>query len=262
VIVKPSHGRRILAGARSGGSPSGDVPSGELPSSGFSSKAAYIFRKQLEEADFLIINRVDALERAEIDDLANLLQKEYPTLPQLRISAKTGEGFDALLQMLDQRGGFGRRVLDLDYDIYAEGEAELGWLNSNLVVASPAGVKFPLDSLLLEIVRRLKSALAAQGAETAHLKTIGLWEGFYGVANLVSGDATPELSLPSGCETPQAEVVVNARVAVDPDTLTRLVTHTVDGVCGSMGLVARWRETRSFRPGRPVPTHRLAAPRS
>jgi hypothetical protein len=100
--------------------------------------------------------------------------------------------------------------------------------------------------------------LAGERAETAHLKVIGLWEGSYGVANLVSADSQPELSLPSYAKTPEAEIVVNARVAIDPQTLTQLVTSAVDDACAAAKLTAVWRETRSFRPGRPVPTHRLA----
>jgi Ni2+-binding GTPase involved in maturation of urease and hydrogenase len=239
VIVKPSHGRKILGDGQSG----------------FSSKAAYIFKKQIEEADFAIINRIDELSRAECDDLAALLEKFQPGLPILRISARSGEGFDGLLEMLDQRGAFGRRILDLDYDIYAEGEAELGWLNSNLQVTAPQA--FQLDDVLLSIVRRLRKALQAERAETAHLKTIGLWEGFYGVANLIANDLEPELSLPSHCRTAEADVVVNARVAIDPQRLEEHVQRAVNEACQAAGAKAEFRQTQSFRPGRPVPTHRF-----
>jgi G3E family GTPase len=239
VILKPSHGKKIL----------GDKQSG------FSSKAAYIFKKQLEEADFAIINRIDELSAKECDELAKLLEKFQPGLPVLRISARTGEGFSGLLEMLDQRGVFGRRILELDYDIYAEGEAELGWLNSS--VAVKAAKPFQLDELLLSIVRRLRKALQAEGAETAHLKTIGLWEGFYGVANLISNDLEPELSLPSNCRTAEADVVVNARVAIDPAVLEEHVERAVREACEAAGATAEFRQTQSFRPGRPVPTHRF-----
>ena len=80
VILKPSHGKKILSHA---------------PKAGFSPKAAYIFRKQLEEADFLIVNRIDELDAGEVQELARLLAAEYPGVPQVRMSAKTGEGFAA-----------------------------------------------------------------------------------------------------------------------------------------------------------------------
>lgn len=240
VILKPSHGRRILSGQ--GGA-------------GFSPKAEYIFRKQIEEADFLLVNRIDELPPAEAEEIASLLVDHFPGRPVLRVSAKEGAGFDALFDFLAQTGQFGRRLLEMDYDTYAEGEAELGWLNSSLVATAAA--PFALDELLLGIVERLRSRLQGVGAETAHLKTIGLWEGFYGVANLVSSWTPAELSLPSHCQVREANVIVNARVALDPAALEQLVQATVIEVAAAVGATPAFRQTQSFRPGRPVPTHRL-----
>jgi len=240
VILKPSHGLRILSNSGKGG---------------FSPKAEYIFRKQLEEADFLIINRLDELTPDQVTELTNLLQQQFPGRPIVRVSARTGAGFEQLCEFLDQRGAFGQRVMELDYDVYAEGEAELGWLNSQVVVDSPR--EFSLDSLLVDLIDRLRRRFDAVGAETAHLKSIGLWEGFYGVANLVSSFTPPELSLPSNCQVKQAHVVVNARVAIDPELLSQMVRDEVAAACGALGVTYRIETLQSFRPGRPVPTHRI-----
>lgn len=242
VIIKPSHGVKILRNEERGG---------------FSPKASYIFRKQIEEADFVVLNRIDELSPAQVRELTSLLEQQYPGRPILRMSAKTGEGFPALLQFLEQQGDFGRRVMEVDYDIYAEGEAELGWLNSNIHVTSER--EFELDGLLIGIVSRLKASLAASGGETAHLKAIGLWEGFYGVANLVSSAMEAELSLPSNCRVKEAQLVVNARVAIDPAELERQVRAAVTDAANEQGATARFLTVQSLRPGRPVPTHRIAA---
>src|SRR5438105_5679958 len=55
VLFKPSHGLRILRNQ-----------------SGFSPKAAYIFRKQLEEADAIVINRVDEIAPSALAELTDL----------------------------------------------------------------------------------------------------------------------------------------------------------------------------------------------
>ncbi len=242
VLLKPSHGRRILSGAAN---------------AGFSPKAAYIFKKQLEEADFIVLNRIDELSQQEVDELARLIEAERPGVPLVRISARTGEGFDALLEMLDQRGAFGRNILDIDYDIYAEGEAELGWLNANVRVSGPQ--EFSLDDLLMDLVGRLRTSLDAAGAETAHLKAIGLWEGFHGVANLVSRDTPAVLSLASDCRTRLADVVVNARVATSPEELEKHVHDAVQAAAAKVGAQAAVKQVQCFRPGRPTPTHRYSA---
>ncbi len=243
VLLKPSHGGRILRGEAKGG---------------FSPQAAYIFKKQLEEADLIVINRIDELSPDEAEVLGDLLATNYPGTPVLRMSAKTGAGFEALVELLEQRGQFGRRLMDVDYDTYAIGEAELGWLNMSLSVS--ARQPLALDELLLDLISRLRDSLAAIDAETAHLKAIGMADGVYGVANLVSSFSSPELSLPSRAQVKQADLVVNARVATAPETLTEHVTRAVEGACAARGATPTFHQTQSFRPGRPVPTHRILEP--
>lgn len=240
VIVKPSHGAKILKRAAKGG---------------FSPQAEYIFRKQIEEADFVIVNRIDELEPAAVEELAMLLDEQFAGRPIVRMSAKTGTGFAALCEFLDQRGVFGRRLMEVDYDVYAEGEAELGWLNSQLSLRAPAPLN--LDAFLIELLARLQNDFAQIPAETAHLKAIGLSEGAYAVANVVSSGTPPVLSLPSDCHTSQAEVVVNARVAVAPEQLTELVRAAIADQASRHGATAAINTLQSFRPGRPVPTHRI-----
>jgi G3E family GTPase len=241
VILKPSHGRKILKNE---------------PHAGFSPKAAYIFQKQLEEADFVILNRIDELLPPEVDELASLLAGQYPGTPVIRMSAKTGTGFHELLAVLDQQGNFGRRILELDYDVYAAGEAELGWLNSSLRVTAPT--PFALDDLTLSIVQHLQQALAASAAEPAHLKTIGMAAGMHAVANVVSSDTPAMLSATSDCRPLQADLIVNARVAVDPQVLAQYVQAAVRAACQSLGATPEFLQTQSFRPGRPHPTFRYA----
>jgi hypothetical protein len=242
VILKPSHGRRILRNEKR---------------AGFSPKAAYILKKQLEEADAILINRIDELSPAEVTELEQLVQEHYLGIPVMRISARTGEGCEPLLQLLDQAGDFGRRVLEIDYDIYADGEAELGWLNSSVRISGAE--TFSLDELLLEIITSLRNALNKVKAETAHLKTIGLWEGFFGVANLTSSDTLPEMSLPSNCDVRDVDIIINARVACDPKLLESHVERAVRAACRRRDADVEFRQTQSFRPGRPVPMHRFAA---
>jgi G3E family GTPase len=240
VLFKPSHGKKVLSGEPAG----------------FSHKAAYIFKKQLEEADAIVLNRVDELSPTQADEVARLISDSFPGVPVLRMSAKTGEGFAALAELLGQEGDFGRKVLEIDYDTYAEGEAELGWLNASYRIEADAPVE--MDAVLLDIIGRLQKAVAPAG-EVAHLKSIGLSEGLFGVANLVASGAVPELSLPSRERSNWFDLIVNARVAMSPEELERIVREAVPAACAEVKARPILIGVHSFRPGRPTPTHRYAA---
>jgi G3E family GTPase len=242
VLFKPSHGSRILRNQQAGG---------------FSPKAAYIFKKQLEEADTIVINRIDELDPPAVDELSRLVTEQFPGTPLIRASATTGAGFEALTELLEQKGAFGHKILDIDYDTYAEGEAELGWLNATARLTSPA--PFDLDALLTDILGDLANVCRALGGEVAHLKLIGMDDaGAFAVGNVVSSDTPPTLSLPSGLKPREAELIVNARVAVDPAVLEAEVKRVVVTRCSQADATAEFRASQSLRPGRPVPTHRYA----
>ncbi len=242
VLFKPAHGIRILRNQAAGG---------------FSPKAAYIFKKQLEEADAIVINRIDEIDPSAADELVRLVGEQFPGTPVLRASAATGTGFDALAELLDQTGAFGRKILDIDYDTYAEGEAELGWLNATARLTGAAA--FDLDALLTTTLNDLAEVCRAHGGEVAHLKLIGMDDaGAFAVGNLISSDTAPKLSLPSGLRPQEAELIVNARVAIDPAVLEEEVKRVVAARCAAAGVRAEFRTSQSLRPGRPVPTHRYA----
>jgi hypothetical protein len=105
----------------------------------------------------------------------------------------------------------------------------------------------------------LQTSLAQEDAEVAHLKAIGLADGAFGVANLVSSKTQPELSLPSHASVPEAEVIVNARVALDPTELQEQVRRALELAVESRQATVAIGKTQSFRPGRPQPTHRYSA---
>ncbi len=244
VLLKPEHGRKILR---------------DEQGVGFSPKAAYIFLKQIEEADIVVVNKTDKLSDAERDELVRLVSQRFPDKEVLALSARTGDRFDALLESLSRESARHAKMMDVDYDVYAEGEAELGWLNCQAKFESDDDEQFALDELLLSLVRRLRDELLDHDAEPAHVKVMGQSRTESGIANLVGSEADVELSLASEIRSSSAELIVNARVAADPEQLQQAVASAVAAVAATFGLTHTVTGMQSFRPGRPVPTHRMSS---
>ena len=241
VLLKPEHGRKILRSS---------------PGAGFSPKAAYIFLKQIEEADVVCLNKIDKFGDAERRELLELVRERFPDKQVLAISARAGSGLDALVAAIEAPRPSPSRFMDVDYEVYAAGEAELGWLNCQTRLS---GAEFLLDELLVDLIDNVRRRLLAAGAEPAHLKVLGEARGEAAVANLVGSEADVELSVESGVRTAAAELIVNARVAADPERLELLVRDALRDIADEFAVRHEFRGVQRCRPGRPVPTHRHGA---
>lgn len=239
VLLKPEHGRKIL-----------------LPGNGkgFSPKAEYIFLKQLEEADAIVINKVDKLSVDQQTRLMQQVHTRFPGVPAIAASARHGTNLDLLVQLFEQPPRPRQKMMSVDYETYATGEAELGWFNCK--IEATAEDKFSLDDLVLNLVQQTGSLIERSGCEIAHLKVIGQTLNDAAVANLVVSGGDSELSLSSEIRIAKAELLVNARVAASPQQLETAVYQAARTVGLQHGVELRLSNLQSFRPQPPTPTHR------
>jgi Ni2+-binding GTPase involved in maturation of urease and hydrogenase len=223
--------------------------------SSFSSKVLYVYRKQLEEAELLVINKVDAVGADRVARLSEGLRKAYPSARILEISARTGAGIDGWLAQITGDDGAGR-ALEIDYDEYADGEALLGWLNCTARV-SARGVDG--DELLLDIARSVRGPLAAGRIEIAHLKMTLTPDRGQTIAavNVVRTESEPELAFALDADIDSGELTLNLRAEADPEELERIVRTGLAAAAGRHGVTLEVQHLERFRPGRPVPTHRM-----
>jgi hypothetical protein len=78
--------------------------------------------------------------------------------------------------------------------------------------------------------------------------------------NLVRGDSQPELSHRLYEPLEDGELLLNIRAEVDPDTLEEVATAALEAeIAIARGLLFRVAHLEHFRPGMPVPTHRMTA---
>lgn len=226
----------------------------------FSEKVIYIYRKQLEEADLIVINKCDALSAADLMRLREALGREFPQAQVLAVSARRGDGLEAWFERLVAEKQIARQIMEVDYEVYAEGEALLGWLNATLQLSSTA--EFDANDVLGHLAREIQSQLGDASGEVAHLKmTFNPSGGLNDIAvvNLVRSDFIPELSLRLDEPCAAGQLIVNLRAEAVPDTLKRALEAAIAALPTRFtGLAATLDHLEHFRPGKPQPTHREA----
>src|SRR5687767_11468815 len=145
VLVDPKRAARVL---------------GLEPGRGFSPKVQYVYEKQLEEADIIVVNKSDLLSPDRKAALERALKARFPQAEVVTVSARTGADLDDWFSRLS--GSLASRAaMDVDYDLYAEGEALLGWLNATCRVS--AARPFDGNAVLEQLADRIQRDVAGAG---------------------------------------------------------------------------------------------------
>ncbi len=222
----------------------------------FPESVRHIYTSQLQEADLIVVNKADALSAEELQQRKAGLADGFPDTPILEISALHGQGIDAWLDAVLQDTPGGQTIAEVDYDVYAAGEAALGWLNATVELEPNGQIDWP--TFCLDFVRRMRDALRQRSAEVAHLKIHLSGDGGALQANLTANAAEPTLQAigptPSGSH--KASLIINARVHLDPIELRGVVEQSLTATSGDH-VRAQITTMESFTPGRPEPVHRM-----
>jgi hypothetical protein len=203
----------------------------------------FLFRNQLEEADLLCFTKSDT-------------KPDFPAIEGRsvrQISAKTGQGVAAWLdEALAGTLSAGSRILDIDYEQYAQAEAALAWLNLQVTIRpsvwlSPTAVLGPL-------LDHLHADLIAGGISIVHLKAIIQAETGFVKAALCANDQQPAVEGNLDA-SPAAthQLLLNLRAVGDAAQVRSMVEHCVR----QMGNDLANLEIACFHPAAPKPERRV-----
>jgi Ni2+-binding GTPase involved in maturation of urease and hydrogenase len=219
------------------------------------SSARYILRKQLEEADIIVLNKADQIPASEFQKVQDELRKQFSNTPLLSMSALHGEGISKWLESVQQRTPAGQKIADVDYDIYAEGEAVLGWLNATASLSPKEAIDWGVWGLGL--LERLQRTFSSKRAEIAHMKMLMVSASKQWLsANLTSSQGKATLRGQIYGDSP-VTLVFNARVQMSPQDLQGAIEEHLKSECGET-IQLQITAMQSLSPGRPQPLHRYA----
>jgi G3E family GTPase len=235
------------------------VAGGESPAPPLPDEVLYIYRKQVEEADAIVLNKADLVPPADLEDLRSQLAGQIPDTPIVAISALTGEGVEQWLDLVSEARVAGRKIANVDYDTYAAGEAALGWMNAAATLRAEAAVDW--TALAGELLQSVQAEVRRAGGQIGHLKLFLTQRGRGHVAgNVTSNDGPAVLRGALAQDTRRVSLLLNARVRIHADRLRDIAEASLQTVARQHGVEAGISNMRSFFPSRPVPTHRFAAP--
>ena len=220
----------------------------------FPEEVSYLFMKQLEEADLIVLNKIDLLEDDEISRLTGILEKKFSGKKVMAVSAREGRGMDQWLEvLLSGRPGANTVLRQIDYDRYARAEAALGWLNSAIKVSASEG--FDADEFLKRLAEIIRNAFQQKNAEIGHLKFVITSAGKAMWANVTHLAAEPVISGEQLGNLLKGTLILNARVRLEPDELEKIVRESLSKVFKEANIRYKIEELQCFSPAYPEPPY-------
>ncbi|MGA3205303.1 MAG: GTP-binding protein [Bryobacteraceae bacterium] len=208
---------------------------------------AFLFHKQLEEADLVCFTKSDLYPEAP------RLAGVHAGIEARQISARTGQGVAAWLdEILPGRLALSGTILDIDYERYAQAEAALAWLNAEADVAcdpalSPAMVLGPfLDELDQE--------LTGAKIPIVHLKALDRTAaGSLKAAVCGNGEEPSVEGALDASPAVDHHLLVNLRAAAGHEAVRAIVERAFENLAGKVSQL----RVQCFSPAAPKPERRM-----
>jgi G3E family GTPase len=214
----------------------------------------YIYKKQLAEADLLILNKIDLLTAAQLQMLDEIIRSEYPDKIILHQNSLLDEHIQRWLEAINNFSLIGQRVsLDIDYEIYGYGEAQLAWLDKSITIETLGDqATFVAENIIASIANEIQLRRFAIG----HLKFfVESKEGSERVS-FTSTSCGGDVKL-NHMKSNLVAILINARVETEPKSLERIVDEVLCVAEHRYGCKIIEGQWSVFRPGFPRPTHRI-----
>lgn len=223
--------------------------------SGFTNEINYLFNKQLEEANIILLNKIDLLEETDINEITSFLNGKYKGIDIIPISAKNDIGIEKLCKLLTNSEIQIKDKLNIDYNLYGEAEAQLGWLNCKLDINFENAVD--INSLVSDLINKYKAFLLEKGEEIAHLKLYGITDTNFCKASLVSVYEDLDFNTENKLSGKTVTLIINARVNTSPDNLKEIIEKETLSTINNLNGTITSKDIESFKPGFPTPVWRL-----
>ena len=214
----------------------------------------YIYENQFREADIIVVNKIDLLTSAQLEWAKQRIDAEYSGKTILFQNSFSEESIGRWLAACDAyKDPSLRQALNIDYDIYGAGEAELAWLDEEIGIVSPNGNAI---GTAYDLMRKLYESINDSGYPIGHLKFL-LDDGLEQKKVSFTAIPTPEEAYGADEEAGRVVIMVNARIQVAPAILQLLVRQTILDVESRTGCRITEYNASAFQPGYPRPTHRI-----
>lgn len=220
----------------------------------FKEGPSYIYGKQLEEADYIVVNKKDLLTAGESAEIKRLLEDRFPEHPLMWISATEKTGVKEWLEEILNDPCAGRRIAQVNYDTYALAEAATGWYNGSFLIMENTGAPVDWQVFHNTFLKLLEQAFDYEKLRIDHLKTF-LRGGASHLLGNITGNGHGIAIRGTGFLAVSARLVLNIRAETSHVLINEMVEDVIH-LLSEQGYQFETISVKHLTPGRPLPQYR------
>lgn len=219
----------------------------------FDDDVNYIYEKQLEEADVLVINKKDLLTSQQQQVIMKEAKGRFPGKEIIYQNSLQPEDISKWLQALQDFDFEKQRYsLEINYDKYGAGEAKLAWLDDEIDILSAKENAIEMGTIL---INRIYEKIQQEKYPIGHLKFLMQARDWQRKISFTSLDEPKVKQTHSLLQPHQITLLINARIQTDPDKLEKILLDAMQVL--PAGCHAFSKSLSVFQPGYPKPEHRM-----
>jgi G3E family GTPase len=214
----------------------------------------FLRKHQIQEAEYVVLSKSDLIMPKDVMRIKVAIQDVNDGARVIPYSAISDEGYGQILKVIDSKATSNRSPKDIDYELYAQAEAELGWYNGKFEFLAQERV----DSydLATKILKSIGSEYDPTGI--AHAKLFIESETNAVKMSQVGSNLTVDLVKGSRYSQGEVKLFVNARIVSSPERLKETVRRSVEEGIKGMGFEVEKFKDDCFSPSPPRPYYRMA----
>ena len=219
--------------------------------SSFDESVRYIYFKQLEEAEIVVISKIDLIDANSLEEMKQLIDKRYSDKIRLYQNSFDTANIRQWLTVLDNQPVTNPSSLPIDYEIYGEGEAKLAWHDQQLEIQS---MSYNAAQATNGLIKTISQKIHFNEYPIGHLKFLLNGE------KKISLTYTPQQELfdtIADKKNNSAGLLINARVQTSPETLSHIVSEAIKETEIKFNCKIVVKSHASFQPGYPKPAYRI-----
>lgn len=210
----------------------------------------YLLQLQLEEADLVVLNKIDLLTDDERERYLAFLRQACPDVAVLAISALERTGIDELADFVTTHTSALKNFSVRDDEKFAAAEEKLTWYNRRMFFKTIDGAKIDCNQVVDDLIEGIRMGLIERKRNVPHLKTFAsAGAGDFNKCSLIGVDYDIEHTAEFLRDHKKMSMIVNARAVCESRPFARLVDDALDDVCERYNLDCQVFFTECFNMG-------------